>query len=173
MQEPREYGVTDSHSGRLTEAQFETLMAEPIVATLATTTDEGYPWIVPIWFEWDGAAAWLLCRAKAAFVGYLTARPRVALLVDRHDEKQTRALLVGDAEIVAGPAPLSDDVRMAEIAERLAVRYTGEVGRDYIHQSFEWPRSLVRVVPRRVVSWGVVDWHPRYYSEEHGGTGSA
>jgi PPOX class probable F420-dependent enzyme len=150
----------------LTEEQFDRLMHEPIVATLATTTDNGYPWIVPIWFEWDGQAAWLLCRAKAAFVQHMTARPRVALLVDRHDQNQTRALLVGDAEVVAGPAPLSADARMADIAERLAVKYTGDAGREYIRQSFEWPRSLVRLPPRRVVSWGVVDWHPRYYREE-------
>lgn len=138
-------------------------MAEPILATLSTTTDDGYPWIVPVWFEWDGDAAWLLCRGKAAFVGHLVARPRVALLVDRRDERQTRALLLGEAEVVAGPAPLSEDPHMRDVAERLAIRYSGAAGRDYIERSLEWPRALVRIVPTRVVSWGVVDWHPRYY----------
>ncbi len=161
----RRFGVTRPSEGKLTSEQFARLMAEPIVATLGTISDDGFPYQVPIWFEWDGEAAWLLCRARAAFVRYLTRRPEASLLVSRGDADQTRALLLGRATVEAGPAPLSADRRLAEVAERLAVRYCGEAGRSYIAQSFEWPRALVKLVPERIISWGVVDWHPRYYAD--------
>jgi PPOX class probable F420-dependent enzyme len=161
----RRFGVTRASDGSLSPAQFAALMAEPIVATFATIDDEGYPHPVPIWFEWDGQAAWLVCRARAAFVQHLRRRPQASLLVARGDADQTRALLLGRASVEAGPAPLSADSRLAEIAERLAVRYSGALGRDYIAQSFEWPRVLVRFSPNRIISWGVVDWHPRYYRD--------
>lgn len=159
----RRFGITPPSQGRLSPEAFATLMGEPIVATLGTISDEGYPYQVPIWFEWDGESAWLLCRARAAFVRYLEQRPQASLLVARGDADQTRALLMGRATIEAGPAPLSADSRLAEIAERLAVRYSGEAGRSYIAESFNWPRVLIRLTPERVISWGVVDWHPRYY----------
>jgi pyridoxine/pyridoxamine 5'-phosphate oxidase len=156
------FGTVSAAQGALTDAERDSLLREPIVASLATTDDEGYPYVVHVWTEWDGRALWLLCRAKAAFVRHLTARPKVGILIARHDVAQTRVLILGDAEIVAGPAPLTEDTRMREVATRMAIHYRGEAGARYIDESLAWPRALVRIAPHRSIGWADIDWHPRY-----------
>jgi PPOX class probable F420-dependent enzyme len=148
-------------SGGLTPEALDVLLREPIVARLATIDDDGYPYVVPVWTEWDGTAMWLVARARSAYAAHLTARPRVALSVVRDgDAAETRALILGRAEVVAGPGPLSGE--MEAVARRMARRYEGADGERYIDESLAWPRILVRVVPDRIRTWGDPGWHPRY-----------
>jgi hypothetical protein len=125
--------------GPLSRDALDALLREPIVARLGTIDADGYPVIVPIWTEWDGEAIWLVVRDDAA---------------------DTRALILGRAEIVEGPGPLSG--QLEAVARRMARRYEGADGDRYIEESLAWPRLLVRVVPDRIVSWGDAGWHPRY-----------
>ena len=67
-------------SGGLAPEALDALLRETIVARLATIDDDGYPYVVPVWTEWDGSAMWLVARARAAYVAHLTARPKVALV---------------------------------------------------------------------------------------------
>ena len=146
--------------GPLSAAELDALLREPIVARLGTVDADGYPVIVPIWTEWDGSAVWLVVRSRADYAANLRERPKVCLSVVRADAADTRALILGRAEIVEGPGPLSG--RVEAVARRMAQRYEGEAGERYIDESLAWPRLLVRVVPDRIVSWGDPDWHPRY-----------
>jgi PPOX class probable F420-dependent enzyme len=146
--------------GPLSREALDALLREPIVARLGTIDADGYPVIVPIWTEWDGEAIWLVARAKADYSANLRARPKVSLSVVRDDAADTRALILGRAEIVEGPGPLSG--RLEAVARRMARRYEGADGDRYIEESMDWPRLLVRVVPDRIVSWGDPGWHPRY-----------
>jgi PPOX class probable F420-dependent enzyme len=144
----------------LSPEELDALLREPIVARLGTIDADGYPIIVPIWTEWDGTAIWLVVRSKADYAANLRERPKVSLSVVRGDAADTRALILGRAEIVEGPGPLSG--RLEAVARRMARRYEGETGDRYIDESLSWPRLLVRVVPQRIVSWGQAGWHPRY-----------
>ncbi|HLO36178.1 MAG TPA: pyridoxamine 5'-phosphate oxidase family protein [Candidatus Deferrimicrobium sp.] len=146
--------------GALTPAALDRLLREPIVARLGTVDAEGYPVVVPVWTEWDGEVIWLVVRAKADYAANLRARPKVGLSIVRADAADTRALVLGRAEIVAGPAPLSG--RTEEIARRMAARYEGPAGDRYIEETRGSPRLLVRIIPDRIVSWGDPGWHPRY-----------
>jgi PPOX class probable F420-dependent enzyme len=146
--------------GPLSPEELDALLREPIVARLGTIDADGYPIIVPIWTEWDGAAIWLVVRSKADYAANLRQRPKVSLSVVRGDAADTRALILGRAEIVEGPGPLSG--RLEAVARRMARRYEGEAGDRYIDESLSWPRLLVRVVPQRIVSWGHPGWHRRY-----------
>ena len=146
--------------GRLTPVALDRLLREPIVARLGTVDADGYPIVVPVWTEWDGEAIWLVVRARADYAANLRERPKVGLSIVRADAADTRALVLGRAEIVAGPAPLSG--RTEEIARRMAARYEGSAGDRYIDETLESPRLLVRIIPERIVSWGDPGWHPRY-----------
>jgi len=156
------FGTTEAHTGALTREEVDALLREPLIADLATITDDGYPHIVEIWTEWDGTSIWLLCRAKAAFVAHLRARPKVGLLVARRDAAQTRVLILGEATVTEGSASLDENPHLREVALRMALRYSGEAGARYIDASASWPRCLVRITPDRMIGWGDVDWHPRY-----------
>lgn len=147
-------------SGGLSPEALDALLREPIVARLATIDDEGYPYIVPVWTEWDGTAMWLVARARSVYAAHLAARPKVALSIVRTDVADTRALILGRAEIVAGPGPLEGE--MEAVARRMARRYEGADGDRYIEESLAWPRVLVRVAPDRIQAWGDPGWHPKY-----------
>jgi PPOX class probable F420-dependent enzyme len=149
-----------SQARPLSPEALDALLREPIVARLGTVDADGYPVIVPIWTDWDGEAIWLVVRARADYAANLQDRPKVGLSVVRADAADTRALILGRAEIVEGPGPLRG--RAETIARRMAVRYEGPDGERYIDESREWPRLLVRIVPERIVSWGDPGWHPRY-----------
>ena len=168
--EAREFGSVAPGGGAIPRERIDALLREAKVVALATTDDDGYPYQVPIWVDWDGREAWLVTRAKAAFMGHIQARPRVSLLRLEGLEgaaANTRIQVVGDAEIVAGPGPLAPGERMFEVALRLATRYQGaEIAARYIERTREWPRCLVRIRPIRIVSWDHHDWHPRYRGDQ-------
>lgn len=147
-------------SGGLSPEALDALLRETIVARLATIDDDGYPYVVPVWTEWDGSAMWLVARARSAYAAHLAARPKVALSIVRPDADDTRALILGHAEIVSGPGPLEGETEA--MARRMARRYEGAEGDRYIDESLGWPRVLVRIVPDRIQSWGDPGWHPRY-----------
>ena len=147
-------------SGGLSPEALDALLREPIVARLATIDEDGYPYVVPVWTEWDGTAMWLVARARAAYVAHLAARPKVGLSIVRADMADTRVLILGRAEIVAGPGPLEGEMEAA--ARRMATRYEGADGERYIEESLAWPRVLVRIAPDRIRSWGDAGWHPKY-----------
>jgi hypothetical protein len=52
-----------------------------------------------------------------------------------------------------------------EIARRMAVRYLGERGPEYLEPSQSRPRYLIKLVPDKVTSWEGVEWHSKYLEE--------
>ena len=147
-------------SGRLTSGELDALLRRPVLGRLAVVLPDGYPSVVPVWLDWDGTAAWIVARARSSFVGDIRRDPRVCLSVVADDDPDRRAQLFGRAEIVGEPAALAG--RTLEIARRMAMRYEGEAGLDYIERSRHLERVLIRVEPERIVSWGSPEWHERY-----------
>lgn len=146
--------------GGLEPDELAALLARPVVGRLATLDPDGYPAIVPIWFEWDGSTLWIVARARSRYVEDIRRDQRVALSVVAPDDPDVRVHIRGRAEIVAGPGPLEGHT--LALARRLAERYEGSAGLAYIDTSRSWARCLIRIVPDRVTSWGSPDWHPRY-----------
>ena len=73
------------------------------VAWLTTTSDDGTPQPVPVWFLWDGADSFLIySKPGTAKLRNIAARPRVSLHLDGNGEG-------GDVVVVLGGASLTDD----------------------------------------------------------------
>ncbi len=152
----------DEHLRRLGLAD---LYARPIVARLATLDDEGYPRVVPVWFEHDHGDLLVVARAAAGYVADIRRDPRVSVSIVDDRDADRRLLVRGRAELIGRPGPLSGAA--LELARRLGERYEGESGVAYIERSRTWPRVVVRIVAERVTGWGSPDWHPRYRGEGH------
>ncbi len=146
--------------GRLGPDAQAALLARPIVGRLATVDPDGYPAMVPIWFEWDGAAVWIVARARSRYVDDIRRDARVALSIVDPDDPDVRVHIRGRAEVVTGPEPLEGET--LALARRLAERYEGAAGLAYIEDSRSWLRCLIRIDPDRLTGWGSADWHPRY-----------
>ena len=73
------------------------------VAWLTTTSDDGTPQPVPVWFLWDGSDSFLIySKPGTAKLRNIAARPRVSLHLDGNGEG-------GDVVVILGSATVTDD----------------------------------------------------------------
>lgn len=152
--------MTVPGTGALSPGEIDGLLQGTAVARLATIDPDGYPSIVPVWIEWDGATVWIVGRAAADYVANLRRNPRVGVSVVDPADADRRVEIRGRASVADGPGPLGG--RMLDLARAMAERHEGVAGLAYIEESRAWPRVLVAVNPTSIRSWGSPDWHPRY-----------
>ena len=152
--------------GALSPSEVDELLGRPLLARLATIDDDGFPSVVPVWFEWADGAFWIVARARSAYVEHMRRDPHVGISVVADEDPDRRVQVAGFAEILDGPAPLGG--RVLELTRRLAERYEGASGLAYVEETRDRPRILVRVRPERLRSWRLPEWHPRYRSPADG-----
>ncbi len=140
--------------------EVDDLLWRPLLARLATLGADGFPSIAPVWHDWDRAALWLVLRAAGRMVEDIARDDRVGLSVVDDANPDRRVQIRGRATIVEGPGPLQG--RMLQLTRRMAERYEGAAGLEYVERSAAWPRVLVRVDPVQLLTWGSPDWHHRY-----------
>lgn len=158
---------TPEHTGPLSAADASRFLAEPWNARIATIGPDGWPYVTPVWYEFEPAprAFLVVGRERAAWIGHVHRDPRVALHVadDLHAE-HSRVLVQGRAEILEGPVAPAASPRLLELTYRLSRRYLGPDGPRYAERTLGRPRVLVRLVPDRWTSWTGGEWHPRYFA---------
>jgi hypothetical protein len=76
--------------GALLHAEIEEFLAGPQIARFACLDQEGWPYVVPCWQEWDGNAWWVIPRQRSAWAAYLQREPRCAITVDENGGRQRR-----------------------------------------------------------------------------------
>ncbi len=137
-------------------------LAGGILCRLAVLDDRGWPYVVPVWFEWDPGEGvfWLVAREKSAWAKHIQRDPRVGLSIDEETKPYHKVQAQGMAEVVEEP---NVGGRWVEIARRMSVRYLGVHGPDYLVPTLDKPRWLFKVVPATFVTWQGVAWHRRYH----------
>ncbi len=149
---------------RLSKEEMEAFLKGPNIARLAVVKDDGSPFIVPVWYEWDGHAIYVVGRKRSEWVNYIRRDNRVCVLIDEDKPPLRKVIIEGCAEIVG-----SD---WMEIGRRMVVRYLGpDVGPKYLEGTLDQPRWVIKITPRKITTWMVPPefaaskeaWHPRYY----------
>jgi PPOX class probable F420-dependent enzyme len=98
-------------------------LREEKIAWLVTTSDDGTPQPVPVWFLWDRPSSFLLySRPRTAKLGNIAERPRVALHLDSDGEG-------GDIVVVLGDAAVTDDSPAHKVPEYVE-KYAGFIARN-------------------------------------------
>jgi nitroimidazol reductase NimA-like FMN-containing flavoprotein (pyridoxamine 5'-phosphate oxidase superfamily) len=144
----------------LTPEEVMQFLAGPVVARVATIDEEGLPYITPVWQEWDGEALWIIPRERSAWVQHIKKNPNVAISCAMDSGTYTRVLMRGKAEIASGPEPMQG--KCLEIANRMAVRFLGERGPEYLVPTYDRPRYLIKFVPTQIITWEGVEWAAKY-----------
>ncbi|MGH2469509.1 MAG: IclR family transcriptional regulator domain-containing protein, partial [Chloroflexota bacterium] len=109
-----------SHHAGLQGEELEAYLAQPWVASLACLNEDGYPYTVPVWYEWRAGNVWLVPRPRARWVAYLRQHPRVSMTISEPTPPFRRVLVEGEAEV------LETSSQAATAMEgRLARRYLG------------------------------------------------
>ena len=71
----------DDRIGPLDETTLARFLAEPWNARIATVDRRGWPYLTPVWYEFDAAARvfFVVGRERAAWIDHIRREPRVAL----------------------------------------------------------------------------------------------
>ncbi len=136
------------------KAWIEAVLAEPVLARLATTNPRTMePHVVPVWFMWDGACVWISSFSSTRKIRELKHNPQGAVLIESKQEggKLTAVLLEGTVELVTQPREL-----VTEMASRIYLRYLGPEGvQEPEPQSWmnDPENLLIKLTPKRIISW--------------------
>src|SRR5688572_30322427 len=102
----------------LTQEELGDFLAGPWICRLGTLTEDGAPYVTPVWYEYDGETYIIIGRERATWVRHILRDRRVSLCIDDPDGAHTRVLVQGWAEI-EGPSARGP---WLPIARRMAAR---------------------------------------------------
>ncbi|MCK9486167.1 MAG: TIGR03618 family F420-dependent PPOX class oxidoreductase [Dehalococcoidia bacterium] len=132
----------------MTQEEIDALLSEPRVSVFGSVTPDGRPALSPVWHLWRDGAAFVLVDRDSRKWRNAQANPNVSLCVDTKEAPYRAAIIEGTAEELEG-----DYVGLLREA---AVHYLGEqAGNRYAERSTATPETsvIVRIVPRRIISW--------------------
>ncbi len=147
-------------NGKLTPAEIKEFLAQPMVARIATIDENGMPYVTPVWQEWDGEAFWIVPRERSAWVAHIKKNPNVGISCAQDSGTYRRITAQGRAEIVFGPAPMHG--QCLDVANRMALRFLGERGPEYLAPTYDRPRYLIKIVPTKMLTWDGIEWARKY-----------
>lgn len=144
--------------GGLEQQEVDGFLAEGHIARLACLDEEGWPYVVPCWHEWDGSGFWVIPRLKSAWARHLERDPRCSITIDE-DGAQRKVGAQARAKLIERP---NVGGRWVPIATSMSARYLGENGPKYLEPTLDKKRWLFYLEPTRMWTWQGVDWHARY-----------
>lgn len=144
--------------GGMSQAETEAFLAGDPLCRLGCLDDEGWPYVVPVWYHYKDGGFYIIPRAKSVWAKYIKNDPRVYVCIDTA-EGMRKVMVRGKAEVIE-EAVL--DGKWVEIATEMSVRYLGENGPKYLEPTLVEPRWLLFVKPDSTITWQGVDWADRY-----------
>ena len=145
-------------AGGLNPRELDEFLRKPWVARLACIRESGYPYVVPVWYEWDGTSFWVVSRTNTDWAACVRHNPHVSMSVDEPEPPLRRVILEGRAEFVEDTP--ADGQRA--LAARIAEHYLGDEGALYWPDQPARPHAVIRITPVKMTTWRGLISHPRY-----------
>src|SRR5579859_71208 len=82
-------------SGPIEPGELDAFLSQALVASLSYLSDDGYPASVPLWYDWDGHAFWLIPSPRAEWARHVQRNPRVSLAVSESTPPLRRVMARG------------------------------------------------------------------------------
>ena len=124
------------------------LQESAVLAILGTLDGHGRPYLVPVWYEWDGVHLWIVSKPRAEYVKNLERDPHASVCIARPQLPYVRVLMQGCANLIP------TEQEWLPMGHRLAERYLGkQEGDAYIDKTKSWKRVFIRLKPDRIISW--------------------
>lgn len=133
--------------GMTPEEIDEFLTTGRIFAKIATTMEDGWPVLSPVWYAWTGGAFLIVSKENTSLVKNLRRDPRCGLLVDNPELPYKRVSARGEVEF------LPDTFDWKPPTRDMVLRYLGPEGMEYAEATFEFPRVPFLVHPLKMLSW--------------------
>ena len=158
---------------QLTSDELSAFLDEPgHLLRLATTDEDGFPRLVPIWFIRQGDDILFTPRGPSVFLANIRRDPRVGLSIDEDPLPYRKVTVQGTARIVHD---VGHDDEWRDLYRSIAKRYVpAEAADAYVDGTIDQPRALIAVPlggASRTTTWrmpvddedGTGIWHRRYY----------
>ncbi len=141
--------TSDAGRGMTAAERDEFLTSGAKFAKIATTMEDGWPVLSPVWYDWlAGEQAFLVVsKARTSMVQNLRRDPRCGLLVDNPELPYKRVSVLGEADF------LPEEFDWIPPARAMAERYLGAPGVAYAESTFGFPRVPFYVRVRKMTSW--------------------
>lgn len=144
--------------GKLTQEEIEEFLATDVICRLGVLDDEGWPYVVPVWFLYKDGGFYIIPRERSEWATFMENDKRVFLAIDEPG-RQRKVLVKGEAELIERP---NIGGKWVDIANEMSCRYLGPHGPDYLVPTLQEPRWLFFVRPISMKTWQGVDWAKRY-----------
>jgi len=149
-------------SGRLSDEDLQEFLATDVICRLGVLDDEGWPYVVPVWFLYKDGGFYIIPRERSNWAEHMARDPRVYLSIDESG-RQRKAMVKGEAELLERP---NVGGKWVEIANEMSYRYLGPKGPHYLTPTLNEPRWLFFVKPLEMKTWQGLDWAKRYKHAE-------
>lgn len=150
--------------GKLSEEQMNEFLASDVLCRLGVLDDEGWPYVVPVWFLYKDGGFYIVPRARSQYARFMEKDKRVSLDIDEPGTLR-KVLVKGEAELIERP---NVGGQWVEIANEMSYRYLGPNGPNYLIPTLNEPRWLFFVRPITMKTWQGVDWARKYKHESWG-----
>jgi hypothetical protein len=144
-------GASAIGAGPIEPRELDAFLHQALVASLSYLSDDGYPASVPLWYDWDGHAFWLVPSPAAEWAEYVRRNPRVSLSISESTPPLRRVLARGPILQVDDP----DASQWRSVEGRLAARYARLDPARLLEgpSSGSQSRTLLRLVPQQLIAW--------------------
>jgi len=136
-------------AGPIEPRELNAFLSQALVASLSYLSDDGYPASVPLWYDWDGVAFWLVPSPAAEWAGHVRRNPRVSLSISESTPPLRRVLARGPILAVED----SEARQWRSVEGRLAVRYARLDPARLLEGRAGQSRVLLRLAPERLIAW--------------------
>lgn len=139
--------------GSSLDAGIEDRLRTESVLWLGTTSPDGAPHLVPVWFVWDGQAFLVFSKPGAVKVRHIEAEPRVAIALGEADDDFDVQLVKARADLLDRPtAEVVPDALFEKYRDQLAA--IGLTRAEYVATYSQ----AIRIVPTRFLPWRGRSW---------------
>ena len=77
-------------------------MANSLRRHVACLDHDGWPYVVPVWFQYADGGFYIIPRERSVWAEYLKHDPRVALTIDEAG-RQRKVFVKGEADLIEEP----------------------------------------------------------------------
>jgi hypothetical protein len=147
--------------GGMSREEMDSFLERGLPLYLSYVKPDGHPHGTVIWQEWRDGAFWLVGRERAEWAQHVIRDPRVGFVVN-FPETLEKVEGEGILEVVEEP---NLGGQWVEITNRMALRYIGEHGPEYVKSTLHQPRWLLRITPTQFTTWQGWGWARKYWVE--------
>jgi nitroimidazol reductase NimA-like FMN-containing flavoprotein (pyridoxamine 5'-phosphate oxidase superfamily) len=137
----------------MTREEIRSYLSKPLVARLATS-DNGWPHVTPVWFEYDGENFWVPTQASTKKATHVKKDKRVAIIIDTFTEpiskfNITQVVVKGEAELIKVPSVEGFDPLKSRTMS-IWHRYLGDEPENALKNRMKIERYLIKIKPVKV-----------------------